>query len=60
MSGWKMAVVPAAVALGIAAAGSVHAPNWPTKPVRIIVPFGAGGGTDIQARLLGKSFNDSM
>lgn len=59
MQGWKMAV-PAAVALGIAAAGPAHAQNWPVKPVRIIVPFGAGGGTDIQARLLGKSFNDSM
>ena len=30
------------------------------KPVRIIVPFGAGGGTDIQARLLGKNFQQSM
>ena len=59
MSGWKMAV-PAAVALGIAAAGSGHAQSWATKPVRIIVPFGGGGGTDIQPRLLGKSFNDSM
>ncbi len=36
------------------------AQQWPTKPVRIIVPFGAGGGTDIQARLLGKNFNQSM
>lgn len=36
------------------------AQTWPLKPVRIIVPFGAGGGTDIQARLLGKSFADSM
>jgi tripartite-type tricarboxylate transporter receptor subunit TctC len=47
-------------ALGAAIAGPVQAQNWPTKPVRIIVPFGAGGGTDIQARLLAKSFNDSM
>ena len=36
------------------------AQTWPAKPVRIVVPFGAGGGTDIQARLLAKYFNDSL
>jgi tripartite-type tricarboxylate transporter receptor subunit TctC len=59
MFGWKLAV-PVALALGAAGTDPAHAQAWPTKPVRIIVPFGAGGGTDIQARLLGKSFNDSM
>jgi tripartite-type tricarboxylate transporter receptor subunit TctC len=55
-------VLGLAVAAGaLAATGQVWAQStWPTKPVRIIVPFGAGGGTDIQARLLGKSFGDSM
>src|SRR5690606_11813555 len=50
----------AAGTLGLALAGGVCAQAWPVKPVRIIVPFGAGGGTDIQARLLAKSFHDSM
>ncbi|HET6491704.1 MAG TPA: tripartite tricarboxylate transporter substrate binding protein [Burkholderiales bacterium] len=50
----------ALAALVTSAAGGALAQSWPTKPVRIIVPFGAGGGTDIQARLLGKAFNDSL
>lgn len=52
------AAVAGAFTLG--AAGPAAAQAWPTKPVRIIVPFGAGGGTDIQARLLGKFFGESL
>lgn len=37
-----------------------QAQQWPVKPVRIIVPFAAGGGTDIQGRLLGKKFYESL
>jgi tripartite-type tricarboxylate transporter receptor subunit TctC len=48
-----------AVALGLALGAAAHAQTWPAKPVRIIVPFGPGGGTDIQGRLLGKKFLES-
>jgi len=41
-------------------AGAAQAQSWPAKPVRILVPFGPGGGTDIQGRLLAKKFYDSM
>ena len=50
----------AALAVGMTAGPLAHAQAWPTKPVRVIVPFGAGGGTDIQARLLSKNFHESM
>ena len=36
------------------------AQNYPLKPVRIIVPVAPGGGTDPQARLLGKKFHERM
>ena len=52
------ALVTSAIALGLA--GTVHAQAWPEKTVRVIVPFGPGGGTDIQGRLLGKKFYESM
>src|SRR6516164_4222008 len=29
----------------------LHAADWPTRPVTVVVPFGAGGNTDMMARL---------
>ena len=41
-------------------AGLAFAQSYPAKPIRIIVAYPPGGGTDVLARLVGKFLNDSI
>ena len=50
-------VVVAVLAL---AAGLVHAQDWPTKPIRMIVPYPPGGGTDVVARILTEKLSPEL
>jgi tripartite-type tricarboxylate transporter receptor subunit TctC len=34
--------------------------NYPVKPVRLVIPFPAGGGADIFARLIGRKLQDNL
>jgi len=52
----------AGVALAALAAAALppSALAYPEKPIRLIVPFPPGGGTDILARVVGQKIGDSM
>jgi len=50
----------ALAALGLAAAGSVRAADYPSKPVTVLAPFAAGGTVDIVARILGQKLSQEL
>lgn len=51
----------AALALiGLLVVAPVHAQTWPTKPVRIVLQFPAGGSTDVVARILAQQLTGTL
>ena len=59
---WANAATKAATALAVAllAPAVAAAQAWPQKPVKMIVPFPAGGGTDFIGRLAAKHLTDRL
>ena len=44
----------------VVAGGNTAAQNYPAKPVRLIAPFPAGGGTDILARMIARKLGEDL
>ena len=49
-----------ALAFVLAAGHAAHAQTYPSQPIKMIVPFTAGGTTDILARTIGQKLGESL
>ena len=53
----RFAIRAAAALAGVVLAFGAHAQPWPSKPVKMVVPFTAGGSTDTVARILSEKLS---
>ena len=53
-----LAAVAGLAALGVA--GTAYAQDFPVKPLRLIIPFGAGGVADTTSRLIAEKMSERL
>ena len=55
-----MSKLTAAVLLGLAGLSAASAQTYPTRPVTMIIPFAAGGPTDVLGRMVGQKMGEVL
>lgn len=53
-------ILAAAIASAVVASASAFAQEWPTRPVTLVGPFGAGGSTDVIARIVSEEMSKGL
>ena len=53
-------MVKTAAVLLAAASGALHAQTWPAKPIKVVIPFVAGGSSDIVGRAIASKFQEAL
>ena len=56
----RAAALCALALLAVAAPGQSQTPAWPSRPVRMIVPYSPGGGIDVVARTLAQKLTEQL
>ncbi len=56
----RRSILLAAAALGLAATGAHAQGTYPSRPITMIVPFAAGGPTDVVARIVGEHMSRTL
>lgn len=56
----KKAIVAAALAFGLALTGTAGAQNFPNKPLTMVIPFAAGGPTDVLGRVMAQRMGEIL
>jgi tripartite-type tricarboxylate transporter receptor subunit TctC len=49
-----------ALVMLIGAANTALAQSWPSRPLRLVIPFSPGGGADIAGRVIGQELSDVL
>src|SRR3954466_10879495 len=50
----------AVLALAALASAPAHAQDYPNRPITLVVPYAAGGGNDVMARIVGEKMSRTL